>query len=422
MARTPTPYLFQPVVIRYTLPDGSNRTADGKRVTSKTPGAVRTVTNSRKWYGRLPDGTRVPLAESKDIAKRMLDKLRGDAQMEAVGIPVQMRVEVDRPLTEHAADYRQHLEAKGNTGDYVQHTHARILDVLTGCNVTRWRQLDRDAVMKYLHDRRKENDGVRFGISTFNHYLVAIKGFTRWMATTRPPRAPLDPFYGVKKLNADVDVRVQRRALPDAEFGKLLAAAMKGPTIRLLSGQERATLYQFAAYTGLRASELASLTPTAFDLDTSPATVKVKAGAIGNKKKKAALLVLRPDVAELMRTFMAGKPRTAPLWQDNDKAPYESWHLHAADMLRHDLEAAGLEYEDAEKHVFDFHALRHQFITNLARAGVELQTAQKLARHSTPMLTANVYTHLDLNDQAAALDKLPPVRGKKSSARGRKKK
>lgn len=422
MARTPTPYLFQPTVVSYTLPDGSHRTPTGKRVTSKTPGAVRTVTKSKKWYGRLPDGTRVPLAESKDIAKRMLDKLRGDAQMEAVGIPVQMRVEVDRPLTEHAADYRQHLEAKGNTDDYVGHTHARILDVLNGCNVTRWRQLDRDAVMRYQHERRKENDGERFGISTFNHYLVAIKGFTRWMATTRPARAPLDPFYGVKKLNAEVDVRVQRRALPDADFAALLDAATKGPTIRLLTGPDRATLYRFAAYTGLRASELASLTPAAFDLDAVPATVEVKAGAIGNKKKKAALLVLRPDVADMMRTFMTGKPRTAQVWQGNDKAPFESWHLHAADILRQDLEAAELAYEDDDGRVFDFHSLRHQFITNLVRAGVELQTAQKLARHSTPMLTANVYTHLDLSDQAAALDKLPPVGGEKGRARGRRKK
>ena len=135
-------------------------------------------------------------------------------------------------------------------------------------------------------------------------------------------------------------------------------------------------LYRFAAYTGLRASELARLMPAAFNLDATPPTVKVRAGTHGNKKKKDALLALLTDVAELMREFVAGKPKMVHLWQGADKAPDESWHLHGADMLRQDLEAAGIEYEDAEIHVFDFHALRHLFITNLVRSGVELQTAQ----------------------------------------------
>jgi hypothetical protein len=38
---------------------------------------------------------------------------------------------------------------------------------------------------------------------------------------------------------------------------------------------------------------------------------------------------------------------------------------------------------------------------------VELSIAQKLARHSTPVLTANVYTKLRLHDLGAAVNKLP---------------
>ena len=36
-------------------------------------------------------------------------------------------------------------------------------------------------------------------------------------------------------------------------------------------------------------------------------------------------------------------------------------------------------------------------------------TAQKLARHSTPMLTAQRYTHIDLQDQKVAVDRLPSL-------------
>ncbi len=40
-------------------------------------------------------------------------------------------------------------------------------------------------------------------------------------------------------------------------------------------------------------------------------------------------------------------------------------------------------------------------------AGVPLATAQKLARHSTPELTANVYTHVAVGEKARAINALP---------------
>jgi site-specific recombinase XerD len=65
-----------------------------------------------------------------------------------------------------------------------------------------------------------------------------------------------------------------------------------------------------------------------------------------------------------------------------------------------------LAYRDEGGRQFDFHALRHQFISNLASAGVHPKVAQTLARHSTINLTMR-YTHLGLVDETAALDKLP---------------
>ncbi len=52
-----------------------------------------------------------------------------------------------------------------------------------------------------------------------------------------------------------------------------------------------------------------------------------------------------------------------------------------------------LAYADESGHVIDFHALRHTFITNLARGGVHPKTAQSLARHSTITLTMDRYSH-----------------------------
>ncbi len=82
---------------------------------------------------------------------------------------------------------------------------------------------------------------------------------------------------------------------------------------------------------------------------------------------------------------------------------------HGAEMVRQDLEAAGIPFADGAGRVFDFHALRHQFISALAAAGVHPKVAQTLARHSTITLTMDRYTHLELHDQTAALDKLPDL-------------
>lgn len=59
-----------------------------------------------------------------------------------------------------------------------------------------------------------------------------------------------------------------------------------------------------------------------------------------------------------------------------------------------------------EEGVVDFHSLRVTYATNLARAGVSLQEAQKLMRHGDPKLTMNVYTRLGIHDLHAAVDAL----------------
>jgi integrase len=79
----------------------------------------------------------------------------------------------------------------------------------------------------------------------------------------------------------------------------------------------------------------------------------------------------------------------------------------AAKILKVDLKAAGVSYTDHEGKVFDFHALRGQFASMLARASVHPKRAQKLLRHSDINLTMNVYTHLELEELRSDLERLP---------------
>jgi integrase len=79
----------------------------------------------------------------------------------------------------------------------------------------------------------------------------------------------------------------------------------------------------------------------------------------------------------------------------------------AGKFIHRDCKRAGIATVDASGKVIDFHALRHTFVTSLAKAGVHPSKAQRLARHSTIALTMNVYTSLDVDDLRDALNTLP---------------
>ena len=162
-----------------------------------------------------------------------------------------------------------------------------------------------------------------------------------------------------------------------------------------LAGKDRAMLYMLAMTTGLRASELSSVTPSAFALATDRPTVTVRAAYTKNRQE--AEQPLPADVAEAFRDYLRGRPPMAALWPGK-------WNERAAEMLRVDLAGAGIDYRDAEGGVAEFHALRHSYISLLGRSGVSPKVTQTLARHSDIRLTMNVYSHAQIYDLSAAVD------------------
>ncbi len=228
--------------------------------------------------------------------------------------------------------------------------------------------------------------------------MRAIKQFCKWMVTEE--RAFSSPVESLKPLNSKADLRRVRRALTREEVGRLLEVTASRPTESGMPGPERALLYRTALETGLRANELRTLRRINLELDGTPPLVRVEAAY--SKHRKEDVVPLRADLAETLAAHVKGRLPDAQVFS----MPYD----HQAGMLRADLKVAEIPYKDERGRVVDFHALRHTFITNLARNGVHPKVAQTLARHSTIDLTMNHYTHLDLKDQAAALEGLPSLR------------
>ena len=154
--------------------------------------------------------------------------------------------------------------------------------------------------------------------------------------------------------------------------------------------------------TGLRRNEIITLLVADLDLaDVEHAAVNVRAST--TKNGRPARQPLPVAVAQRLREFIAGRNAAESLFG-------LSRHWRAADMLRVDVAAAEIASTDALGRVVDFHGLRTTFGTNLARAGVGLQMAQKLMRHPDARLTANIYTDPKLLDVVGAAVRQAEIR------------
>jgi integrase len=201
----------------------------------------------------------------------------------------------------------------------------------------------------------------------------------------------------VKGFNAKEDRRHDRRTLSLDELRRLIDAAEHGPVVRRVPGPVRALVYRLAVATGLRYSEIGSITPELFDWDAPSVTV----AAAYTKNGDSATLPFPGDLADDLRAYVVTLEPSTPVFPlPRDKG---------ASILRVDLEAAGIPYRDASGLVFDFHSLRCETATLADAVGVTPRVVQKLMRHSTLEVTGR-YTRPRAVDVEAAAAKLPSLR------------
>ncbi|HVC94644.1 MAG TPA: hypothetical protein VND64_13175 [Pirellulales bacterium] len=102
--------LYRQCVTRYRLPNG-------KAVKKGTSGARKSKEHSEKWYCEYTDASdhvrRVPL--SPKFAQTMMAELIHKADRERSGRSDPFEAHAKRPLSDHLADYKGDLLAKGNT-------------------------------------------------------------------------------------------------------------------------------------------------------------------------------------------------------------------------------------------------------------------------------------------------------------------
>lgn len=229
-----------------------------------------------------------------------LKEAKKEVEAERLGIRDPHHKSYRKPLVEHLDDFRKSMEDSGTSQGQVNLVTGRVRRSLEGCGFDFPMDFCPLALKGYLARLRKSGTSEQ----TTMHYLRAVKQFALFLF--RNKRIKENPFDGLK-VKKDVEKRHPRRSLSPQELGKLLEVTRGLGPMRGISGHDRMMLYLMAVRTGLRASELASLTPDDLDLDDEHPGLTLDGSRTKNGKE--AKLPLSPSLAETLRQWVQGKPR-----------------------------------------------------------------------------------------------------------------
>lgn len=390
-------------------------TKDGKAITAPlTKDGHKCRIACECWYARYKDENgkwqEVKGYTDRDATMDLAAELQRKAARRKQGLDDPCEDQLTRPLSQHVDDFEKVLSSKW-CERHVAGVVGHVRRIVADCKFTKIGDIQASRVEMFLGDLRADGNSIQ----TANHYLRAIKQFCRWLVKDRRTRE--NPVSHLDTSNAETDRRRIRRALSPEEIQWLLKTTKgRGDSFRGLLGIDRYVVYCLALGSGLRASEIASLTPESFRLEADPPIVVVEAGT--SKRRRRDEQPLQADVAGVLRAYLADCPTGERVWRglQSDKT---------AKMLRADLEAARaawideaktdqekeareqsdfLAYQNAAGEYIDFHATRHTYATEVYKR-VPGKLGRDLVRHSCERL-ADRYTHLGLRDLGEAASRL----------------
>lgn len=341
---------------------------------------------SRIWWGQfaLNPGDSVQRfslgTTDKRVAETRLNERVQQAELEAAGlaIPAGMAEAARQSLQDLLGEFLDHLNATGRTSEYMRKIRSRCGRLIEACGWSTWSDVNGRDFEAWRQQQPKDASA-----RELNHYLDAVNAYLNWL--TRTGRAPANPLASVSAVDARGRAKRERRWLSDSECVALVRST-KG----------RGLIYQVAIQTGLRRKEISTLQVGDVRLNAVHPHVLVRASE--DKSRRKSPVPICSDLRMRLEDQVAGRPDDALVFPHGLPTPR---------TVNKDLEAAGIPKTDARGRVADFHALRHTYGTNLARAGIPLQTAMVLMRHSDPRHTAQIYVDAGALPTMDAVEDLP---------------
>lgn len=324
---------------------------DGKPV--KT---IKKITKpSREWYGRrCVEGvwkwTR--LFTDKRASQMKWTRIIRNDELRAAGIITPQMEQMQRPISEHIAEYKTDLKRRCSDDHY--RIAVAMLDRFVA--LAKWESLaDVDEVSAVRAIGIFSAQGKL--VSYTNQYLTRVKAFLNWCV---PLRLTVNPLQKLKRGNLKKAKRKRaRRPLAEWEITALLRSC----------GDDRRLKYAIPIFTGLRRKELSQVIWEDLHLDSVIPYIHLRPEI--TKTGEGADIPLHPNLMDELRKLPQAMPTTL-LFKTLPEG---------ATMLR-DLKRAGIVQTDARGRRADYHALRHTFAKRLDETGCSHATRKALLRHS----------------------------------------
>ncbi|MEK7270549.1 MAG: site-specific integrase [Planctomycetota bacterium] len=372
-------FVYRPTLTRYL--------SDGTRVKEK----------SKVWRLRWFDksGVRHEASGYKDkgASRVLLAQKEKEQSLSDAGFATPEQRQIGKAtLEEHIADYIEAQRADGRGRRHIKEVDGALKKMRETNGWHRLVDITPASVNRFLGTLKGKFGKEKAGPKTRNNNRQWIRGFVRWCLRTG--RMLQDPLASIRPEDPRGDIRVERRALSSEEANRLIEKTEQCEG----DGFERAVIWSVALEAGLRVGEIRELRWADF-LDGAEPVLILRGTTTKNGKTEHQ--PIREVLAERLRRLGALRPG-APLASIFQRKFF--WKLPK--LLRADLAQAKISSKDDQGRRVDVHALRHTYITALARGGAPLAIVQRLARHSSPVLTARVYVHLGLADKRQALSVL----------------
>ncbi len=228
------------------------------------------------------------------------------------------------------------------------------------------------------------------------------------MSTLRLLRSILDVAHQDGRIHRNPVSGVSAGRIPERERHRYLTAP-EVQTLAIACG-DQGDVVTILAYTGLRWSELVGLRVK--DIDLAARRLYVRRAApevegliiIGPPKTRAGIrtIPLPQVVVDIFTRRITGREADEPAVTSPNGALLRSnnWRRHT--HWNNALKSTGLA-------PLTIHDLRHTYASLARKSGADLRYVQKTMGHSTPTVTANIYSDLyadELDQVATNLDQL----------------
>ncbi|MEO1277634.1 MAG: hypothetical protein AAFV77_01610 [Planctomycetota bacterium] len=278
-------------------------------------------------------------------------------------------------LSSHVESFATAKRAEGRTNRHVSETVSMIEQAADACEWLTLGAVGAEDAERYLARRMAPTDDTKpWTPRTAHKHATALRTFTRWCVADG--RLAADPLARLKK--PPPHRQRERRILLVEEWAWLRSVIDKASERFRMTGRERRLLYELALQTGLRSSELRSLTRSSLSLEGERPYVALQARDTKSRRacKQYIRIDLAGDLARHVGNIMPGaavfamprREQVAEMLRIDLGLARAAWLDHAGSDASERAMRSGSDFLDAEDHdgrVLDF----QRFATHLRRLG-----------------------------------------------------